>query len=177
MNDVSFSTKEEKDDVAEFISSLRERRAAQREGKFPLPPFSPKSRHLHFELLQPDKLDFDTISLVTQILFRCRCARGNIGKFSRPQLEFMSNSALRFFGSAKKQTLDAIRILKKTQAEEWTERMRWKQRIGINPGEGMQRTGLRRLTVLKDGGEENEKETLALNLPEISSELDYDREG
>lgn len=175
-NQVSW-TQEEQDQVAGFISLLRERLAAQREDKSPLPPFSPEFRRLHFELLQPDKLDFDTTALVTLTLYRCRCFRENIGKISRPLLEFMSNSAVQFFSSAKRQTLDAIQKLKKTEAAKWTEKMRWKQRIGINPGEGMQRTGLRRFTPSKEGTEENEKETLALNLPEISSELSYDREG
>lgn len=170
-------TPDEQDQVEEYITLLRKRLAAQNKGQFPLPPHSPEFRRVHFELLQPGKLEFDTITIVTLTLYRCRCARDPIGKFTRPQVEFLSNSAIPFINSVKADTLSSIQKMKKTEADKWTAKMKWKRKIGVHPGEGTQRTGLRRLSIFEPGSEEGQTETLASCMPEISSTTDADSDA
>jgi len=138
-------TASEKEEVAGYVEILRSRRAAQSRGEAILPPFSPEFKKLHFEQLQPDKLDYDSVCLSPILFYRCRCFRDKISSWTVSSVEQNSRAAelsCTFFGT---DPIGALYKVKEREIKRKSEEMKWKKRIGVDEGEGrVERTGVRR---------------------------------
>jgi hypothetical protein len=138
-------TASEKEEVAGYVKILRARRAAQSRGEAILPPFSPGFKKLHFEQLQPDKLDYDSIFLGPILFYRCRCFREKVSPWTVSLVELNSNAAKSSSALYGTDPIGALHKVKEREIELKSEEMKWKKRIGVDGEEGrVERTGARR---------------------------------
>ena len=143
-------TASEKEEVAGYVGILYSRRAAQSRGEAVLPPFSPAFKRLHFEQIQPEKLDYDAVCLSPILFYRCRCFRDKISSWTVSSVEQNSRAAESFRTFFETDPIGDLCKTKEREIKHKSEEMEWKKRIGVDEGERrVERTGVRRDSVAK----------------------------